>query len=122
MDDILKIFHPRVAEWFSERLGSPTQIQYLAWKEISIGGHILATAPTGSGKTLAAFLWAVNQLICGKWKTGAPHVLYISPLKALNNDIRRNLTGPLAELKGLDRETLRRQRRDKFLAIGRGLE
>jgi ATP-dependent helicase Lhr and Lhr-like helicase len=99
MDDVLNLFHPVVAGWFKERLGKPTRIQHLAWKEISIGSHVLATAPTGSGKTLAAFLWSINQLATGSWKTGATRVLYVSPLKALNNDIRRNLTGPLEELR-----------------------
>ncbi|OHD70879.1 MAG: hypothetical protein A2W19_08055 [Spirochaetes bacterium RBG_16_49_21] len=98
MDDVLNLFHPVVAKWFSERLGEPTRIQSRAWKEISAGSHVLATAPTGSGKTLAAFLWAVNQMVAGKWRSGGTVVLYVSPLKALNNDIRRNLLGPLAEL------------------------
>jgi ATP-dependent Lhr-like helicase len=100
MDDVLKLFHPLVARWFAERMGKPTRIQALAWREIAAGGHLLATAPTGSGKTLAAFLWAVNQLVTGKWQGGTTRVLYISPLKALNNDIRRNLLSPLEELTG----------------------
>ena len=62
------------------------------------------TAPTGSGKTLTAFLWAINQLITGAWGSGQTRVLYVSPLKALNNDIRRNLTTPLAELAASFRE------------------
>ena len=57
------------------------------------------TAPTGSGKTLAAFLWALDRLIVGHWAVGRTRILYVSPLKALNNDIRRNLTRPLVELK-----------------------
>ncbi|HKZ18205.1 MAG TPA: DEAD/DEAH box helicase, partial [Geobacteraceae bacterium] len=100
MDDVLKLFHPLVARWFAERMGKPTSIQSMAWQEIASGGHLLATAPTGSGKTLAAFLWAINQLITGKWQGGTTRVLYISPLKALNNDIRRNLLSPLEELAG----------------------
>jgi ATP-dependent Lhr-like helicase len=59
---------------------------------------VLVTAPTGSGKTLAAFLWALNRLITGKWTGGRVRVLYVSPLKALNNDIERNLLAPLAAL------------------------
>jgi len=98
MDDVLSLFHPLVARWFSERIGRPTPIQTQAWREIAAGSHILATAPTGSGKTLAAFLWAINQLITGKWERGAVRVLYVSPLKALNNDIRRNLISPLEDL------------------------
>lgn len=59
------------------------------------------TAPTGSGKTMAAFLWSLNQLICGQWSRGRTRVLYVSPLKALNNDIQRNLLDPMAALKNL---------------------
>ncbi len=99
MDNALELFHPLVARWFRETLGEPTGIQTLAWKEIAAGSHILATAPTGSGKTLAAFFWALNQLATGAWQGGAPRVLYISPHKALNNDIGKNLTVPLAGLK-----------------------
>lgn len=98
MDDVLNLFHPLVARWFSERMGSPTPIQSLAWREIAAASHVLATAPTGSGKTLAAFLWGVNQLITGSWSRGEVRVLYVSPLKALNNDIRRNLLSPIDEL------------------------
>lgn len=98
MDDVLKHFHPLVAAWFKERLGEPTGIQSLAWETIAGGSHVLATAPTGSGKTLAAFLWAINRLVTGEWKSGAPRVVYVSPLKALNNDIRRNLGAPIREL------------------------
>ncbi|MFP5223160.1 MAG: DEAD/DEAH box helicase [Acidobacteriota bacterium] len=98
MDDVLKQFHPLVARWFTQRVGKPTGIQSQAWREIASGRHLLATAPTGSGKTLAAFLWAVNQLATGAWPGGTMRVLYISPLKALNNDIRRNLLSPLQEL------------------------
>lgn len=92
------IFHPLIAEWFRQKYGNPTPIQTLCWSKVSDGGHLLLTAPTGSGKTLAAFLWSLNQLITGQWAPGAIRVLYISPLKALNQDIRVNLTGPLQEL------------------------
>ena len=94
----LHTFHPLIAEWFVKRYGKPTEIQEKAWKSIRSGDHILLTAPTGSGKTLAAFLWAINQLISGAWPRLQTCVLYISPLKALNNDIRNNLLHPLAEL------------------------
>lgn len=97
-DDALSPFHPLIRKWFSERMGSPTDIQTQAWPVIAAGGHALVTAPTGSGKTLTAFLWAINQLISGAWGAGQTRVLYVSPLKALNNDIRRNLTAPLEEL------------------------
>lgn len=102
--DILAAFHPMLATWFTRRLGTPTDIQARAWPQIIQGSHALITAPTGSGKTLTAFLWAINQLATGAWGTGQTRVLYVSPLKALNNDIRRNLTEPLEEIKECFRE------------------
>ncbi len=97
-DDALSPFHPLIRKWFSERMETPTDIQARAWPVIAAGGHALVTAPTGSGKTLTAFLWAINQLVTGAWGPGQTRVLYVSPLKALNNDIRRNLIAPLEEL------------------------
>jgi len=101
--DPLSLFHPLVRRWFEERVGVPTDVQARAWPEIAAGRHVLVSAPTGSGKTLTAFLWAINQLVTGALErgsaAGAIRVLYVSPLKALNNDIRRNLLRPLAELK-----------------------
>ncbi len=94
----LSLFHPLVAQWFGKTLGSPSDIQVKAWPEIAAGNHVLVTAPTGSGKTLTAFLWALNQLITRKWSGDMVRVLYISPLKALNNDVRKNLLQPLAQL------------------------
>ncbi len=94
-------FSPLVAEWFGGRFGPPTDVQARAWQAIAGGAHILMAAPTGSGKTLAAFLWSLDRLIAGHWAPGATRVLYVSPLKALNNDIRRNLLSPLEELKAL---------------------
>lgn len=94
----LNQFHPLVAEWFVSHIGVPTDLQERAWPKIAAGEHLLISAPTGSGKTLAAFLWAINQLIMGKCPLGQTGVLYVSPLKALNNDVRRNLLRPLAEL------------------------
>jgi hypothetical protein len=93
--DILSIFHPLVAKWFQDRIGNPTDIQIRAWPYVSRGDNVLITAPTGSGKTLTAFLWALNQLITGHSPSGYTRVLYVSPLKALNNDIKRNLIDPL---------------------------
>lgn len=96
--DALAPFEDGIRRWFGETLGTPTDIQAQAWPTIAAGEHVLATAPTGSGKTLTAFLWALNQFAAGRWPTGATRVVYVSPLKALNNDIRRNLLGPLGEL------------------------
>jgi ATP-dependent Lhr-like helicase len=95
---VMKQFHPLVARWFLERIGEPTDLQERVWPVIAGGEHVLITAPTGSGKTLAAFLWAIHQLISGNWHLGHASVLYVSPLKALNNDIQRNLLVPLDEL------------------------
>ena len=97
--DGLELFHPLVARWFRERLGSPTDVQRKSWPRIAAGEHLLITAPTGSGKTLTAFLWALDRLVSGEWQAGSARVLYVSPLKALNNDIRRNLLRPLCELR-----------------------
>ena len=95
----LDLFHPSIKGWFEQRFDSPTPVQANAWPKIAAGGHVLATAPTGSGKTLTAFLWSLNQFAAGVWRPGATRVLYVSPLKALNNDIQRNLLIPLAELR-----------------------
>src|SRR5256885_812774 len=95
-------FHPAVRKWFKETLGEPSDPQREGWPAIASGEHTLVLAPTGTGKTLAAFLWELNELIVrGLDETlpNAVHLLYISPLKALNNDIQRNLDRPLRELK-----------------------
>jgi len=97
--DSLTFFHPLIAGWFAGRVGHPTDVQQQAWPRIAAGEHVLISAPTGMGKTMAAFLWALNRLITGKWPTGHTSVLYVSPLKALNYDIQRNLLGPLEALK-----------------------
>ncbi|MDX9975719.1 MAG: DEAD/DEAH box helicase, partial [FCB group bacterium] len=97
--DCLQVFHPLIREWFSERVGEPTDIQARAWPAIAEGRNVLITAPTGSGKTLAAFLWAIDSLVRGDWGTGVTRVLYVSPLKALNNDVQRNLLAPLAQIR-----------------------
>ncbi len=91
-------FHPLVREWFLSRYGEPTPVQAQTWAKAEEGAHLLAVAPTGSGKTLAAFLGAISRFVSGDYPAGALSVLYISPLKALNEDIRRNLDAPLSEL------------------------
>jgi len=98
-NEALKLFHPLIRGWFEARFGRPTQVQAQAWPGIAAGEHLLAVAPTGSGKTLAAFLWSLDRLLSGAWPPGRTSVLYISPLKALNNDVQRNLLSPLAELR-----------------------
>ncbi|HSL82393.1 MAG TPA: DEAD/DEAH box helicase, partial [Thermoanaerobaculia bacterium] len=98
LDPALSLFHPVVQEWFSEEVGVPTDVQRRAWPEIASGKHVLVTAPTGTGKTLTAFLWALDRFFTGALETGATRVLYVSPLKALNTDVRRNLEEPLAGL------------------------
>ena len=92
-------FHPIIQHWFDERYGTPTDIQKTAWPRIAERDHLLITAPTGSGKTLTAFLWTLNRFASGDLECGATRVIYISPLKALNNDIRKNLLEPLAVLR-----------------------
>jgi ATP-dependent helicase Lhr and Lhr-like helicase len=93
--DPLDLFLPPVRAWFRTRLGEPTAPQRLGWPPIAAGKHTLILAPTGSGKTLAAFLACLDHL----WRQGplppGVRVLYVSPLKALNNDIHRNLQEPL---------------------------
>lgn len=94
----LTLFHPLVRQWFSRHFAAPTEAQTLAWPLIQNEKHVLVSAPTGSGKTLTAFLAALDKLLSGAWEGGHIRVLYLSPLKALGNDIRRNLLIPLAEL------------------------
>ncbi|MFO0934282.1 MAG: DEAD/DEAH box helicase [Planctomycetota bacterium] len=96
-------FHPTVRAWFARTLGPPTPPQVRAWPAIATGGHVLVAAPTGSGKTLAAFLTAVDGLLRqGPALADATSVLYVSPLKALGNDVQKNLLAPLAALRSLD--------------------
>ncbi len=91
-------FHPLVASWFISRYGNPTAVQEQAWPLLAEGKHVLASAPTGSGKTLAAFLDVFSRFASGTLPSGALSVLYVSPLKALNEDIRLNVMSPLHEL------------------------
>jgi ATP-dependent Lhr-like helicase len=93
--------HPLVAEWFVSKFGTPTEPQELGWPHILAGRTTLISAPTGSGKTLAAFLACIDRLV-RKALAGdlcdRTEVLYISPLKALGNDIQKNLEIPLGEI------------------------
>jgi ATP-dependent helicase Lhr and Lhr-like helicase len=101
------LFHPAVAAWFGRSFGAPTMAQARAWPAISAGRHTLVAAPTGSGKTLAAFLAAIDSLVrqgIAGALTDETQVVYVSPLKALSNDIQRNLQAPLAGIQ----EELRR--------------
>jgi ATP-dependent Lhr-like helicase len=94
--DPLNVFSDGTRAWFERTFAAPTPAQQLGWPVIATGAHTLIQAPTGSGKTLAAFLSAIDRL------TATPaaglRVLYVSPLKALNYDVERNLRGPLAGL------------------------
>ena len=94
-------FHPVVRDWFTGTLGAPSDPQRAGWPAIGRGENTLILAPTGTGKTLAAFLWELNELIVRGSEAplaNGVHVLYISPLKALGNDVQRNLESPLADL------------------------
>jgi len=98
MDQALNTFHIATRNWFVERFGTPTPVQARAWQAISQGKHTLLAAPTGSGKTLAAFLASIDQLLqrgLANQLADETTVLYVSPLKALSNDIHRNLQLPL---------------------------
>jgi ATP-dependent helicase Lhr and Lhr-like helicase len=96
-------FHPAVRTWFKDRLGEPTAPQLDGWPLIREGRHTLIAAPTGSGKTLAAFLSAIDSLLRqGAQLKDETQVLYVSPLRALSNDVQKNLQQPLAGIAALD--------------------
>ncbi|MGH8251681.1 MAG: Lhr family helicase [Steroidobacteraceae bacterium] len=100
--DALSGFHPAVAGWFKSRFSEPTEAQRRAWVVAAQHRNALIAAPTGSGKTLAAFLSAINDLVVeglSKGLSDEVHVLYVSPLKALSNDIQKNLQEPLAGIR-----------------------
>src|SRR2546426_308129 len=95
-------FHPTIARWFEEKFGSATEPQARGWPAIQSGSHTLIAAPTGSGKTLAAFFAELDLLfreaLAGKLNDET-RVLYVSPLKALSNDIHKNLEEPLTGIR-----------------------
>lgn len=96
-------FHPAVQDWFQRRLGDPTPPQASGWPLIQEGRHVLIAAPTGSGKTLAGFLSAIDGLFRqGPTLTDETQVVYVSPLRALSNDVQKNLQIPLAEIRHAD--------------------
>src|ERR671915_1403329 len=103
--DPLAVFSAETRAWFEQTFERPTPAQELGWPAIASGRHTLIQAPTGSGKTLAAFLYGIDRL------TAEPgeglRLLYVSPLKALNYDIERNLRGPLAGLRSQLRVAVR---------------
>src|SRR5881227_3636817 len=101
----LDVFSEPTRDWFARTFAAPTPAQAQGWPAIASGAHTLIQAQTGSGKTLAAFLYAIDRL------TPSPgeglRVLYVSPLKALNYDVERNLRGPLAGLESKLRVAVR---------------
>lgn len=101
------LFHPAVAGWFTTHFGEATAAQTQAWPAITSGRNVLIAAPTGSGKTLAAFLSAIDRLVrdgLAGALSDETHVLYVSPLKALSNDVQKNLQVPLAGISKALRE------------------
>ena len=98
----VSLFHPAVADWFDRSFAAPTAAQAQAWPAFQAGRHVLIAAPTGSGKTLAAFLAAIDALVRQALAHGLKdetQIVYVSPLKALSNDIRCNLEAPLAGIR-----------------------
>ncbi len=94
-------FHPIIARWFRSRFEQPTEPQRLGWPHITAGEHTLIAAPTGSGKTLAAFLACIDRLLKESFAAPLPdefRVVYVSPLRALSNDMHQNLEVPIAEI------------------------
>ena len=98
------MFHPLVETWLLRRFGAPTPVQAQAWPVLARGGDALITAPTGAGKTLAAFLSCLDRLLVASSAGTLPErtaVVYVSPLKALSNDVQKNLDEPIAEITAL---------------------
>jgi ATP-dependent Lhr-like helicase len=104
-------FHDAVRTWFAGQFGVPTPAQRDGWPAIGAGSHVLIAAPTGSGKTLAAFLSALDSLFRqGSGLADETQVLYVSPLRALSNDVQKNLQAPLGEIRTAERPTRRSRR------------
>src|SRR5262245_34625353 len=98
-----ELFHPAVRGWLRARFEAPTPAQREGWPLVSAGENVLIAAPTGSGKTLAGFLSAIDGLFRqGSDLPDETQVVYVSPLRALSNDVQKNLQGPLAEIRALD--------------------
>jgi ATP-dependent helicase Lhr and Lhr-like helicase len=105
-------FHPAVDAWFASEFAAPTAVQLAAWSAIRAGDATLISAPTGSGKTLAAFLGVIDELVHESLRgelADRTSVLYVSPLRALSNDVQKNLERPLA---GIRRELAARMQGD----------
>src|SRR5260370_1511499 len=105
----LQNMHPLIRQWFESRFREPTEAQRLGWPTIQSRQDTLIAAPTGSGKTLTAFLASLDRLLAlalsGDLRDQT-YVVYVSPLRALSNDIQRNLQGPLAEILDLARQEM----------------
>ena len=105
-DSLQQLFHPLTWKWFSNKFAAPTEVQNQGWQKIRTGENVLIAAPTGMGKTLTSFLCLIDRLIVDQLegtKREGCQVLYISPLKALGNDIQKNLMEPLQEIRELAR-------------------
>ncbi|MGH7057619.1 MAG: DEAD/DEAH box helicase, partial [Acetobacteraceae bacterium] len=105
--NVFELFHPAIARWFERRFGAPTAAQVRAWPAVRAGQNTLIAAPTGSGKTLAAFLAAIDSLVrqgAARPLPDATEVVYVSPLKALSNDIQCNMQAPLVGARDALRE------------------
>src|SRR6266404_8482326 len=98
---MLELLHPLMLRWFQEKFSAPTEPQELGWPAIAAGRDTLIAAPTGSGKTLTAFLFTLDKLLRAALSgqlEDRTYAVYVSPLRALSNDVQRNLQTPLAEL------------------------